>query len=79
LLAVPASAHPADHLSGYLRVNVGVPQPIVDFWSGHKSGKISDVYTRMATLTKERREWANKVGIGYKLAGPKVVKEGKAA
>ncbi len=51
----------------------GVPQPIIDFWTGHGKKTISDVYTKVKQMTGKRREWCEKAGLGFSLPTAKVV------
>jgi hypothetical protein len=57
----------------------GVPQPIIDFWSGHGKKTISDVYTKVKMETCKRRDWCEKAGLGFKLPAEKVVEMTKTS
>jgi integrase len=50
----------------FIRLN-GVPQPLVDFWTGHGAGTMSEVYTKVGTQIESRRAFAVSVGLGFKL------------
>lgn len=50
----------------FIRLN-GVPQPLVDFWTGHGAGTMSEIYTKVGTQIDARRAFAVSVGLGFKL------------
>ncbi len=50
----------------FIRLN-GVPQPLVDFWTGHGAGTMSEIYTKVGTQIEARRAFAVSVGLGFKL------------
>lgn len=52
----------------YLRMS-GVPQPLVDFWDGHAAATMSERYTQVGGELQARKEWAEKVGLGFTLEG----------
>jgi integrase len=54
----------------HLRMN-GVPEPLVQYWTGHAAGNITEHYTQVAGEIESRKQHAAKVGLGFKL--PEVV------
>ena len=56
----------------FLRLE-GAPQPMIDIWPGHGKKTMSDEYTRLNTETAKRRDWAEKVGLGFYLPVEKIV------
>jgi integrase len=45
-----------------------VPDALDRFWSGHAAKDVHQRYAKWGTLLEERREWAEKVGLGFKLS-----------
>lgn len=52
----------------YIRLH-GVPQPLVDYWTGHGAGTMSEIYTKVGAEIAARREHAERVGLGFELSG----------
>lgn len=50
----------------FIRLN-GVPQPLVDFWTGHGAGTMSEIYTKVGAQIDSRRAFAVSVGLGFAL------------
>jgi len=50
----------------HLRKNM-VPEDLIKFWIGHAPQTVTDVYSKVKSDTKFRREVAAKVGLGFKL------------
>lgn len=48
-----------------------VPAPLVDFWDGHAAGDMAERYTKVGGQIEERKMWAAKAGLGFKL--PEIV------
>ena len=48
---------------------IGVPEDILRFWVGHADKSITDRYSKMKRRILVRKEWAEKVGLGFNL-GP---------
>lgn len=44
-----------------------VPAPLVDFWDGHAAGDMAERYTKVGGQIEERKLWAAKAGLGFKL------------
>ena len=44
-----------------------VPEDLIKFWIGHAPQTVTDVYSKVKSDTKFRREVAAKVGLGFKL------------
>lgn len=44
-----------------------VPEDIISFWIGHGKKDITDRYSMLAQNVEARREWAEKVGLGFEL------------
>jgi integrase len=49
-----------------LRANQ-VPEDITRYWLGHSAGSITDRYSKLGLDQQVRREWADKVGLGFQL------------
>jgi integrase len=47
--------------------SVGVPSGLQRFWSGHAAKDTHESYIRMGEKIQERKEWAVKAGLGFKL------------
>jgi len=45
----------------------GVPDPIVHFWVGHEDKTVTDGYTIVKTEIQKRKDWVEKVGLGFTL------------
>lgn len=43
------------------------PAPLVDFWDGHAAGDMAERYTKVGGQIEERKMWAAKLGLGFKL------------
>lgn len=48
-------------------VLAGVPDALDRFWSGHASSDVHQRYAKVGNLIEERRQWAEKVGLGFEL------------
>lgn len=68
----------------------GVPERVVDFWTGHGPETMGELYTKIKSEIAKRREWCEKAGLGFKLpvtstnvteikTAGKTAKKGKAA
>jgi integrase len=44
-----------------------VPHTLIQFWVGHAAGDITDQYTRIGSDIQTRKEWCEKVGLGFKI------------
>jgi integrase len=44
-----------------------VPEDIIRVWLGHSAGSITDRYSKLGQDVEVRREWAEKVGLGFQL------------
>jgi integrase len=44
-----------------------VPHTLIQFWTGHAAGDITDRYTRIGSDIQTRKEWCLKAGLGFKL------------
>jgi integrase len=49
-----------------------VPEDFTQFWIGHKDGDITSRYSKMKDRVTLRKEWAEEVGLGFKLPAEKV-------
>lgn len=57
-----------------------VPRGIAQFWLGHADKTITDRYVKMQGRIEERRTWAERAGLGFKLPKKLIsMKRGKAA
>jgi integrase len=45
----------------------GVPETLDRFWSGHAAKDVHGRYAKWASKIAERREWAEKIGLGFEL------------
>jgi hypothetical protein len=45
----------------------GVPERVVDFWTGHGPETMGELYTKIKSETAKRREWCDKAGLGFSL------------
>ena len=45
----------------------GVPEGLVQFWTGHAGESITDRYDKIGADIEARREWAQKAGLGFQL------------
>jgi integrase len=45
----------------------GTPEDILRFWIGHADQSVTDRYSKMSKRIQSRREWAEKVGLGFDL------------
>jgi integrase len=52
-----------------------VPHTLIQFWTGHAAGDITDRYTRIGSDIQTRKEWCLKAGLGFQL--PLDTKRGK--
>jgi integrase len=50
------------HLEGQ-----NVPHTLIQFWTGHAAGDITDRYTRIGSDIQTRKEWCEKAGLGFQL------------
>lgn len=50
------------HLQGQ-----SVPAMLVKFWAGHAAADVTEGYTKMGSQIKERKNWSEKVGLGFTL------------
>jgi hypothetical protein len=46
-------------------VDRAVPVEIIKAWIGHSKTDITEKYSRLADRLELRREWAEKVGLGF--------------
>ena len=46
---------------------MGAPEDILRFWVGHSSENVTDRYSKLAQNVGLRKEWAEKIGVGFKL------------
>jgi integrase len=44
-----------------------VPHTLIQFWTGHAAGDITDRYTRIGSDIQTRKEWCLKAGLGFEL------------
>lgn len=54
--------HRITHLRG-----AGAPEDILRFWVGHAPENVTDRYSKLAQDIGFRKEWAEKIGVGFKL------------
>lgn len=47
--------------------NESVPNGLLKYWVGHAASNISEKYTKVGGMKEMRREWTNKVALGFKL------------
>jgi integrase len=45
----------------------GVPEGLVQFWTGHAGKSITDRYDKIGVDVEARKEWAQKAGLGFQL------------
>ncbi len=50
-----------------------MPEEFTRFWIGHKDGDITSRYSKMKDRVALRKQWAESVGLGFKLPAGKVV------
>jgi len=50
----------------HLRV-AQAPEDLIRYWLGHSSNQITDRYSKLAERIDVRKEWTEKVGLGFKL------------
>ncbi len=50
----------------HLRLN-GVPDALVDYWTGHAAGTITEQYTQVAGVIESRKAHAERAGLGFVL------------
>ena len=43
------------------------PEDLIRFWLGHGSNSVTDRYSKVAEQREWRKEWAEKVGLGFEL------------
>jgi len=43
------------------------PEDLIRYWLGHSSNQITDRYSKLAERVDVRREWVEKVGLGFEL------------
>jgi integrase len=48
------------------------PEPLKHFWSGHAPKHVSERYVKLTQDRDFRLTWAEKIGLGFELPGPKV-------
>jgi hypothetical protein len=53
----------------YLR-DQSVPEDILRFWIGYADKSVSDRYSKMKQRINSRKEWAEKVGVGFSCPAP---------
>ena len=46
---------------------MGAPEDILRFWVGHTPESVTDRYSKLAQNVSFRKEWAEKIGVGFKL------------
>ena len=46
---------------------MGAPKDILRFWVGHTAENVTDRYSKLAQNVGFRKEWAEKIGVGFKL------------
>ena len=46
---------------------VGVPQGLQRYWGGHSAGDVHESYVKMGEKILERKDWAQKAGLGFQL------------
>lgn len=46
---------------------MGCPEDLIRFWVGHEGKSITDRYSKLAEMEELRKEWARRVGLGFKL------------
>jgi integrase len=49
-----------------------VPHTLIQFWTGHAAGDITDRYTRIGSDIQVRKEWCEKAGLGFQLTQEKI-------
>jgi integrase len=49
-----------------------VPHTLIQFWTGHAAGDITDRYTRIGSDIQTRKEWCEKAGLGFQLPQEKI-------
>jgi len=47
--------------------SANVPQGLQRFWTGHAAGDVHESYVKSGEKLQERKEWAEKAGLGFKL------------
>jgi integrase len=47
-----------------------LPEDILRFWIGHADKSVTDRYSQMKQRIDKRREWAEKVGVGFSFPAP---------
>ena len=45
----------------------GAPEDLLRFWVGHSAENVTDRYSKLAQNVEFRKEWAEKIGVGFKL------------
>lgn len=50
----------------YMQVG-NVPLTLIKFWAGHASSDVTERYTKMGAQIEERKNWSEKVGLGFQL------------
>ena len=48
-------------------VNMSVPAPLVDYWTGHKGKTMTDRYTMLESSLEARKNWCRRAGLGFQL------------
>lgn len=49
--------------------NMSVPRVLVDYWTGHEGGTITDRYTKLGQSIAARKSWCRRAGLGFQLPG----------
>jgi integrase len=49
--------------------NMSVPRVLVDYWTGHEGGAITDRYTKLGQSIAARKSWCRRAGLGFQLPG----------
>jgi hypothetical protein len=44
-----------------------VPDPLIDYWIGHTKGNMIELYDKLREDVEYRKEWANKLPVGFTL------------
>lgn len=62
----------------HIRLN-GVPDALVDYWTGHAAGTITEQYTQVAGVIESRKAHAKRAGLGFALPKEPTWSHGGAA
>jgi len=49
--------------------NMSVPRTLIDYWTGHAGGTITDRYTKHGQSFAARKSWCRRAGLGFQLPG----------